>query len=261
MAQHGVGLEVSVRVRTQAVPGGGADTGVRVQGEPQPGERGQFGCAVLAVQRLVGLGRDGAQQCAGAARRVEHGAGGSGEFGHEFGEAARGERVLARVGVEVPPEQELVRLPRTQPGRELGGATQERDGGEELGAGRGVHSARWAGVGVGGVHSVRGAEMSFRGVHSACRAGTGVRGVHSALAGRAETGGDHLVERGGQQGGEAFVGARAQLQPVGGAVVDEQEGAAGVHEGGDRAVGVSGELLPDAFTQRDFGEFPLVTEP
>jgi hypothetical protein len=43
--------------------------------------------------------------------------------------------------------------------------------------------------------------------------------------------------------------------------MDEQEGATGVHQGGDRAFGVADELLPDPFPQRDFGEFPLLAQP
>lgn len=40
--------------------------------------------------------------------------------------------------------------------------------------------------------------------------------------------------------------------------MDEQQGAAGVHQGGDRTLGVTDELLPDPFAQRDFGEFPCL---
>jgi hypothetical protein len=43
--------------------------------------------------------------------------------------------------------------------------------------------------------------------------------------------------------------------------MDEQKGAAGVDQGGDRALGVADELLPDPFPQRDFGEFPLLAQP
>jgi len=85
--------------------------------------------------------------------------------------------------------------------------------------------------------------------------------VNTALPAEAEARRDHLFQRGGQTGGDAFVGDRAELQPDGRAVMDEQQDAARVNEGGGRAVGVADELLPDAFTEGYFGEFPLVTEP
>lgn len=43
--------------------------------------------------------------------------------------------------------------------------------------------------------------------------------------------------------------------------MDEQQDAAGVRQRRDRALGVSGELLPDAFPQRDLGEFALLAQP
>lgn len=101
-----------------------------MQGEPESGEHGEFGGAVLGVELLAGAGVESAQQGAGATGRVEDGAGGTGEVGHEAGELGGGGRELARVGVEVPPEQELEGLAGAQLGGELGRAAQERDGGE-----------------------------------------------------------------------------------------------------------------------------------
>ncbi|CAM5357950.1 hypothetical protein STENM327S_03923 [Streptomyces tendae] len=118
------------------------------------------------------------------------------------------ERVLPRIGVEVPAEQEVVGLAGARSGGEFGSAAQERCGGQQPGAGRGGDGAFGAG---------------------------------------AEAGVEHLAEGGGQQGGQAFVGAGARLQPEGRAVVDEQEGAACVHQGGGRSLGMADELLPEAF--------------
>lgn len=86
---------------------------------------------------------DGPQQGARAAGGVEHregrgagrsgGAGactgGPGEGGHERGEAVRGERVLAGVGVEVAAEEELEGLAGAEFGAEFGGGPQQRHGG------------------------------------------------------------------------------------------------------------------------------------
>ena len=230
----------------------------------------------------------------------------------------RGERVLARVGVEMPPDQELVRLPRPQLGGELGDTAEEGDGGEEFGAGGGVYGGGGcgggggvvavyggravyagrvgggvnAGYGRGGVYAAWGVHTAW-GVHATqivhSRRGTptrrsvnppnisravnslpdgrrvnsprGRRGVNPALPRDAEPRGDHPLQRGGEAGGEALVGECADLQPDGRSVMDEQEDAARVDEGGGRALGVSDELLPDAFTEGHFGEFPLVAQP
>lgn len=85
--------------------------------------------------------------------------------------------------------------------------------------------------------------------------------VNTALPGDAEARDDHLLQRPGEAGGEPFVGDGPQIQPDGRAVVDEQQYAARVDEGGGRALGVADELLPDAFTEGHFGEFSLAAEP
>ncbi|MGC0402786.1 hypothetical protein RKD27_005430 [Streptomyces sp. SAI-126] len=266
VAQDGVGAQLRVGVGAQGVAGRAAHRGPRVQGEPERGERGEFGGAVLCVELLVGPGGGGPQQGAGAAGRVEDGACGAGEVGHETGQVGGGERVLARVRVEVPAEQELEGLAGAQLGGEFGDAAQEGDGGEEFRAGRGVNGRVGGGgecrVGSGGecgVHGVWGggvrSVLGFRtvlGVHSR-------RGVHGRL--RPESRREHLPQCPGQRLGEALVGAGAHLQPDRRAVVDQEQDAARVGEGGDRAVGVAGELLPDALPQRHLGEFPLLAEP
>ena len=43
--------------------------------------------------------------------------------------------------------------------------------------------------------------------------------------------------------------------------MDEQQGAAGVGQRGDGALGMPGELLPDAFAEWDLGEFALLAQP
>ncbi len=83
---------------------------------------------------MVGTVGEGAEQGAGAAGGVEDGGGGAGEGGHEVGDVGRGERVLARVGVEVPAEQELEGGAGAPLGGEFGDAAQEGDGGEQAGA-------------------------------------------------------------------------------------------------------------------------------
>ncbi len=222
VAQHDVGPEAVVRVRPDAVARGGADDRAAVQGEPQCGERREFGGGVLAVQGLLGRGGDGAQQGAGAAGGVQGGAGGPGQLGHQGGEAGRGERVLARARVQVPAEQELVRLPGAQFGGEVDGGAQQRGGRAQRG-------------GVGDAD------------------GGGAQG--------AEAGGEHLFEVAGQEAGEPVVGAGGDLQPDGGPGVNEQQDAAGVQEAGDGALRVAGELLPDPLAQRDLGEFSLAAQP
>lgn len=112
-------------VRAQAVADRSVHGGPGLQGEPERGERGEFGGVVLGVELLVGAGGGGPQEGAGAAGRVQDGAGGAGEVGHESGQVGGGERVLARVGVEVPAEQELEGLPGAQLGGQLGDAPQE----------------------------------------------------------------------------------------------------------------------------------------
>lgn len=209
MAEDGVCREGAVRVVAEAVGGGGAHGrhgGLGVEGQAQCGEGGQFGGAVLAVQVLVLdalrvlRGGHRAQQGAGAARRVEDGPGGAREVGHQGGEAGRCERVLARVGVEMPSEQELVRLAGAQLGREVDGAAQQ-----------GADGRSWAAVGV---STARLRTRPKRGVR------TWSRGAGSSSARRASEAG-------------------AQLQPDRGAVVDEQQRAADVDEGGDRALRVA----------------------
>lgn len=259
-------------------------------------------------------GGDGTQQGAGAAGRVERDTGRArrlGQLGHQAGEFGRGERVLARIGIEMPPEQELERLACAQLRGEFRGASEEGGGGEELGAGGGLDcggggcgGARGGGEvrggrcvngrrrvndesgvrgrgrvhRVGSVHGSRGRCRVGRGVHSLLRVrgvpgGMGVRRVHSrrgaplwppvnsASAHRTEARHDHLLQRTGQHRGHPLVRTGAHVQPDGGAFMDEQQGAAGVHQGGDRTLGVTDELLPDPFAQRDFGEFPLLAQP
>lgn len=223
VTQDGLGPEVLVGVRAEAVPRGGADGALGAQREAERGEGGQFAGAVLAVQLLTGAGGDGAQEGAGAAGRVEHRAGGPGEFGHQLGELARSERVLARVGVEVPGEQELEGLPRSQVCREFGGAAQQRDRGQQIG---------------------------------------GRRLEYGGIPGRAEAWGEDVPERLGEDPGQLLVvGARAQLEPGQGPVVEIQQGAARVHEGGDGALRVAGDLLPDALLQGHLGELALIAQP
>lgn len=118
-------------------------------------------------------------------------------------------------------EEELEGLAGAEFGGEVGGGAQQRHGG---------------GADAGGG-----------------RAGDGVD--------RAEPGGEHLVEYGGQSGREVLVGAGGQLQPVGGPVAYDEQGAAGVDEGGDGAGGVAAEVLPDAFAERDLGELALGAQP
>lgn len=206
-------------VRAEAVPGGGADEGAGVQGEAERGEGREFGGGVLPVQALLGGAAESAQQGAGAAGGVEDGAGGAGQLGHQVGEAGRGERVLARVGVQVPAEQELERLPRAQFGREVDGAAQQRGGGAQ---------------------------------------GGGFGDAHGGGAQRAEAGAEHLFEVGGQEAGEPLVGAGGDLQPDGGPGVEEEQDAAGVQQAGDRALRMSRELLPDPLAQRTSASLPCL---
>lgn len=149
MAEDHVRPEPGIRVRAKRVPGCRAyDHVPALEREPEGGERGQLRGTVLTVQLPFGIvpfdlprttRRNGPQQRAGAAGRIEHGACRAGEVPHERGELGRGERVLPRVCVEMPPDQELVRLPRPHLGGELGDTAEEGDGGEEFGAGGGVY--------------------------------------------------------------------------------------------------------------------------
>lgn len=125
VAQHDVGAERGKGVRAEAVTGGGPHGGLALERQPQRGERREFGRAVLPEQLLSGPGGHGAQQGAGAARRVECGACRSREFRHQRREAGGGERVLTGVGVEVAPQKELVRLAGAQLGGQFGGAAQQ----------------------------------------------------------------------------------------------------------------------------------------
>lgn len=220
VAQHRVGPQVGVGVGAQGVADGGVHGGAGAEREAQGGERGEVGRAVLGVQLLVGARVDGPQQGAGAAGGVEDGAGGSGEVGHQAGEFGGGERVLARVGVEVTADQELEGPARAEFGGQVGHAAQQRHRGQQARGGGGPQGRSYGGPG-----------------------------------------GEHLLQRLRQQGGEAFVAARAHLQPDRRAGVDDQQDAAGVDESGDRALRVAGELLPDAFAQRDLGELALAAQP
>ena len=95
------------------------------------------GALSWAYSSWSGRGATAREQGAGAAGGVEEGAGGAGEVGHQPGEFGGGERVLARVGVEVPAEQELEGLAGADLGGQFGGAAQEGGGGEELRGRRG----------------------------------------------------------------------------------------------------------------------------
>ncbi len=225
VAEHDIGRALVVGVGAQGVGGRRADGRVGVQGEAQRGEGGQFGHAVLAVQALVGAGRDGAQQGAGAAGGVEDGARGGrarGEFGHEGGGSRRGQRVLAGVGVGLPAEQELVRAPGAEFGRQLRDAAQQRDGRQEFG---------------------------------------GVGDAYGPSAPRPEPLGHDVFELGGQELGQPFVRHGAEREPGRRPVADQEQGAARVQQGGDGSRGVPGELLPDAFTQRHLDELALGAQP
>lgn len=118
-------------------------------------------------------------------------------------------------------EQELVRLAGAQFRGEFGGAAQQRDGGQEAGVGQ----------------------------------------ARGALAAGAEAAVQDVVEGGREALGEVLVGDRGEFEPVGGPVVHEEQGAAGVQERDPGARGVPGELLPDTFTQRDLGELALLAQP
>lgn len=205
---------------------GAVVVGVGVQGEPQCGERGEVGVGLLRVQG--GRAVDGAQQGAGARGGVEDSTGGLfpglHQGGHEFGESGRCECVLAWVGVQLAAEQELEGLPGPGLRGHLRGAPEQRNGRKQFGAAGSVNSP------------------------------SGYRGGPEAV-------GEHVLESEGQHTGHRLVRHSGDLPPGGGAVAPEQQGATGVDQGGDRAGRVSGELLPDPFTERDLGEFPLVTQP
>ncbi len=191
----------------------------------------------------------------------------------------------------MPPEQELEGLPGTQLGGQLGDAAQQGRGGQQLGlagavqGGRGVHrrgggrgderrvGRRRIGHHRGGRNRIGRRRIGRRriGRRRGGRRGGGRRG---RAAGRHRRGGvlgggrpgpeagcEHLVQGAGQQRGEPLVGAGAQLQPAGGAVVDEQQQAPGVRQRGDRSAGVADELLPDAFPQGHLGELAVVAQP
>lgn len=230
VAQDGIGGEPREGVGAQGVAGpyreGAAVVGVGEQGEPQCGERGEVGVGLLRVQGRRSA--DGAQQGAGARGGVEDRAGGLfpglHQGGHQFGESGRGERVLARVGVQLAAEQKLEGLPGPGLGSELRGAAEQRNGRKQFRAAGGVNNP-------------------------------------SGFRGRPEAGGEHVVEGEGQHTGHPLVRHGGDLGPDGGAVPQEQQGAARVDQGGDRAGRVSRELLPDPFTDWDLGEFPLVPQP
>ncbi|GAA3499184.1 hypothetical protein GCM10019016_062880 [Streptomyces prasinosporus] len=90
-----------------------------------------------------------------------------------------GERVLARVGVEVPAEQELEGGAGAPLGGEFGDAAQEGDGGEEAGGGGDVEG----GGGRGGRGDWGGlcGLCGLCGRCRRCRRGGGARGVHRVL--------------------------------------------------------------------------------
>lgn len=241
MAQHRVGGQLREGVGTKGVAASCPYLGVGVQGEAQSGDRGQLGVGLLGVQRFGAV--DGAQQGSGAGRGVEHGTGGARERGHEGGGAGWSQRVLAGVGVQLAADEKLEGLSGTELGGEFGDAAQQRDRGAQRG-------------GAGGVHS---GDRTGRDIRSRGR-GTGGGDVHRR-GGRAEAPAEHRVEGGRQQFGEPLVGDGGRLQPDGGPVAYEQQGAAGMDQCGDGARGVGGKLLPHPFTERDFGKFPLVAQP
>ncbi|RPK82468.1 hypothetical protein EES46_26905 [Streptomyces sp. ADI98-10] len=158
VAEHGVGREPGERVGPQGVPGPhgqggrGAVRSAGAQGEAQCGEGGEPGVGLLGVQRRWSC--DGAEQGAGPGRRIEDAAErpvggratgvlrGFGEVRHQLGEVRRGQGVLARVGIQVPTEQELEGLTGTDPGGELRGGAQERHGGQQGLRGGGANGSR-----------------------------------------------------------------------------------------------------------------------
>lgn len=240
VAEHGVDRELRKRVGAQGVAGPHGDRAALdggVQGEAERGQRGEVGVGVLRVQG--GRTAEGAQQGAGSRRRVENRTGGTDprlhEGGHQLGEARRGEGELARVGVELAAEEELEGLAGAGLGGEFGSGAQQGNGRKEFVGGGGVNSA---------YASIRSTSASV-----AC------------FGGRTEACGEQVVQGEVQHLGHPPVRHGADLQPGGGPVPDEQQGAARVDEGWDGAGRVPGQLLPDPFTERDLGELPLVTQP
>ena len=240
VAEHGVDGEPRERVGAQGVAGPHGDRAALdggVQGEAERGERGEVGVGILPVQG--GRTAEGAQQGAGARRRVEDRTGGPAarlhEGGHQLGEVRRGEGELARVGVELAAEEELEGLTGADPGGEFGGGAQQRNGRKEFVGGGGVNGA---------YAPARSASASV-----------------ARLGDRTEAGGEQVGQGEVQHLGHPLVRHGGDLQPGGGPVPDEQQGAARVDEGGDGAGRVPGQLLPDPFTERDLGELPLVAQP
>ncbi len=202
VAEDGVGGQLREGVGAQGVAGtevragDGSARGVGVEGQAQGGEGGEGGVGLLSVQR--GGTVDRAEQGAGAGGRVEDGAdvlpaggpvGGRGRFGevrHQLGEMGRGQRVLARVGVQLPPEQERERLPGPDPGGQFGGGAQERHGRHQVPGGGGVDSA--VGVGAAAVRCAR--RPDGRGIGGR---GLGGRGLRSARG--VNTGGSRRERR------------------------------------------------------------------
>ncbi len=238
VAEHGVDGQPRERVGAQCVAGphghrgGGVAVGAGAQGEAECAERSEIRVGVLRVQGVRAAHR--AEQGPGAGGRVEDRTrgppAGPHEGRHQFGEAGRCEGELARVGGELAAEQELEGLVGTGLTGEFGDRAQQRDGREQL-------------LGGGGVNS------TYRPV--AVR----VRG------GRPETRREQAAEGGVQHIGHPCVGDGGDLQPRSGPVADQQQGAARVDQGGNSTGRVSGQLLPDPFPERHFGEFPLVAQP
>ncbi len=247
LAEHRVEGVPGVGVGAQGVAGAEVDRerggvgGGRVQGEPEPGERGGDRVGVLAV--AVGGGRQGEQQRAEAGGGIEHGGGDAGDGGEQFGGLRRGGAELAGVGLGVPGEELFVGggraglggQPGEQPGEvELGGAEQAGPPGAG-GAVRAVGADAGAGTGAGAGGGV-GAEHGAGGVGEGARQGGGEPGVR-------------LVGEGGPA--------------VRFAVVQQQDGA-GPGQRGGRVAGRVAQGLdepPDPLQQRQFGDLALGPEP
>ncbi|GAA3484090.1 hypothetical protein GCM10018966_086220 [Streptomyces yanii] len=244
VAEHGVDGEPRERVGTQRVAGPHGERGgiaavdVGVQGEAEGGERGKIRVGVLRVQS--GRTADGPQQGAGAGGRVEDRADGSvagpDERGHQFGEAGRGEGELTWIGGELTAEEKFEGLAGPRAGGEFDGRPQQGDGREQFVGGGRVNSPF--------VPGSASTVTSFR-----------------VAGGRSEACGEQAVQGEVEHLGHPRVRHGGDLQPGGGPVPDEKQGAARVHEGGDGAGRVTGQLLPDPFAERDFSQFPLVAEP
>ncbi len=152
VAEDGVGGELREGVGAQGVAGtevragDGSARGVGVEGQAQGGEGGEGGVGLLSVQRggAVDRAEQGAGEQAGSRtvrtccpRAVRAGRGRFGEVRHQLGEMGRGQGVLARVGVQLPPEQKRERLPGPDPGGQFGGGAQERHGRHQVPGGGG----------------------------------------------------------------------------------------------------------------------------